>query len=754
MKIKLIFFISLVSFTTLNASIYKCNTTEEIISALKEVKAGDEIVIEPGTYAKTTEYNSAYFYSIANGTVSAPIVMKSSSNLVKPKLQGNNMYSGAVLRIIGDNWVVENLDLSVGLKGLVFDNSTNNKVINCVVHKIGNEAIHIRDGSNYTVIDNCKIYDTGNVNPGYGEGIYIGTDRKHWSKYNPNCNNTLIKNCEIGPNVRAEAVDIKEGTQETIVKNNKFNGLGISGVNSAESFISIKGVRSTIQNNVFETKGEANILNGVTTVFRNTPLSGYENSVYDNVFNMNTSKGNIVKANSGTYKIHAWNNTRNPSGNNYSKAVINSAPKSDSDEGTIIYEDHFDSSKSRFLGSALKNISVSVPKKGEVKLEMKSGATLPKYSPIMYRFPKDIDFSKNLKIIIRVKASDGFKLRFDLHDGVKATNGSNGRVTQVIPSGLDNWTDLEFTYSDASFSDNNVNKSAIKRINIQLDSGKENFPGELFVDFIKIVDTSTSGEVVKSNISKESTINTEEGVGNSKKYVILKMDDLRSNYNRSYNKNWGKFIKTIQNYNIKAGLGIVAVDLSNKASQKFKDSLTSFHNSKYFEIWHHGWDHKKNNYPPENNNRGEFSGTSYEFQKDHFENSIKYAKSELGIVMKTFGAPYNQTDDVFSKIIKENQDIKVWLYGNNKNSYNGLVLSRGSRNLLESSTGVVSFDSFLRAFENSKTPYLVLQGHPGKWDDESFAQFDQVITYLKAQNVIFVLPYEYYEMTNDKTKLK
>ncbi|WP_299108356.1 DUF2334 domain-containing protein [uncultured Winogradskyella sp.] len=740
MKIKFIISILLGCSLLLNASVYNCKTTDDIISALKTVKAGDEIIIEPGTYIKKSLYKSAYFYSDANGTLNSPIVIKSSSELIKPKLQGNDIKKGAVLRIIGDNWVIENLDFSVGLKGLVLDNSNNSTIINCNVHKIGNEAIHVRDGSDFTVINNCKIYNTGNENSGYGEGIYIGTDRKGWDKFNPNCDNTVIKNCEIGPSVRAEAIDIKEGTQNTTINNNIFNGEGISGSNSASSFISVKGAKTNIFDNVFYANNELNLSNAITAVFRDTPLSGYESCIYNNIFNMDGVQGNMVQANNGTSDICAWDNVRNPKGNNYSKKVLNYKPTWYNNEEVVVYEDNFDAAKFRFLGSALKNINISAPKKGEVKLEMKPGTTLPPYSPIMYRFPSAIDFSKSLKIVVRVKSSESFKLRFDLHDGNKATNGKNGRVSQTIPSGLDKWTDLEFTYSDVAFLDNRVNKSGIERINIQLDSGKENFPSALYIDFIRIIETSTSRSI-PTNDTKEST--------KVNKHVILKMDDLRANKKLSYNDNWQRFVNTIRNHKIKAALGIVGEDLP-KASNKYKDSLMSWHSSENFEIWHHGWDHKRKNHPPENSNVGEFSGTPYGFQKEHFERSIKYAKSELGIDMKTFGAPFNQTDETFAKVLEENPEIKVWLYGKKNTTYSGLVLSRGAKNRLESSTGVVSFESFLTAYESSKTPYIVLQGHPGKWDEQSFIEFDKVIQYLKKIEVTFMLPYQYYEELNKK----
>lgn len=230
-------------------------------------------------------------------------------------------------------------------------------------------------------------------------------------------------------------------------------------------------------------------------------------------------------------------------------------------------------------------------------------------------------------------------------------------------------------------------------------------------------------------------------------YVILKMDDIRANSNGTYSSGWQRFVDTIRSYGINAGLGVVTEDLPG-ASQSFKDSLSNWHSIPDFEIWHHGWDHKRLNYPPDNANAGEFSGTPYEYQKDHLEDGMNYAQSELGITIRSFGAPYNQTDATLVTVLEENQDLKVWLYCNDSN-YSGMCLSRGSNNKLESTTGVVSYSSFLNAYNSNVNPYLVLQGHPGHWDDQSYIEFGQIIDYLKAQGDCFVLPYEYYQIVNN-----
>lgn len=564
MNIKILLFIFLIS-SSCFATTFNCYSVSDITNALKSVKAGDEIIIHKGIYNAKKINNSAYFFSEINGTSTKPIIIRSAFKNEPVILKGDDLQRGTVLRITGDFWIVKDLSFTNAQKGLVLDTSNNSKIINCNVYKTANEAIHIRDNSNNTLIDKCKIHETGLVNPGFGEGIYIGSDKGSWKKYSYKSNNTTITNCEIGPYVSAESIDIKEGTQGTIIKNNKFIGLGISGENSAKSFISIKGINNKIFSNIFDAKGEENLKAGITNVYRGTKFSGYNNYIYNNTFKMSDEESYLVKANSGTSKIYAINNKRIPEGKKHTSQVIEAYP-----------EDY-------------------------------------------------------------------------LHKISKNTN----------------------------------------------------------------------------------------------KYIILKFDDLRGTTNNCYNKNWQKLVNTIRTSKIKASIGIIAKDLV-QASQVCKDSITKWHNSPHFEIWHHGWDHKRNNYGANKNNKGEYKDTSYEFQKSNFEKAIQFAKTELNIEMKTFGAPYNQTDSIFSRVIKENKNIKVWLYAKEKFPYNNLKLIRGKNNKLESKTGVVNFDSFLQAYHESKNEYLVLQAHPGMWNSTSFYEFNKVIEFLKKQNVIFTLPYEYY----------
>ena len=309
------------------ATVYNCSTVAQIRSAMASASAGDEIVIAAGTYTATnvaTSGSSAYYYGAANGTAANPITIRSASSSNPATLSGDDNSSLTVLRIEGNYWIVRDLKMTKGQKGLVFDNANHCQAIDCEMYGTGNEALHVRDGSDYTLIDGCYIHDAGEVNAGFGEGIYIGTDKGSWSSYDPYVSYTTVKNCTIGPNVRAEAFDIKEGTDETVVENCTVDATGISGSNFADSFIDLKGTRTYVRCNTFNRNGASNLTKGIAVIDRGVSLSSYEHAVHGNTFNMDNSSGNMLEAYSGTADVYGWNNTRNPSGDNYNSRVTTS----------------------------------------------------------------------------------------------------------------------------------------------------------------------------------------------------------------------------------------------------------------------------------------------------------------------------------------------------------------------------------------------------------------------------------------------
>ncbi len=304
-----------------------CGNSKCVLEAMNNAKPGYLIELKPGVYTeKVMEKNgrSFYFHIPASGEKNLPIIIRSLDPSSPAILQGETIEKGYGLYITGDNLIVENLVVRNAQKGIVLDNANWNILKGCEVYKIGDEGIHIRDGSSHNLITKCWVHDTGKRKGrrGYGEGIYIGsawkTVRKHG--YYPICAYNVVKENKIGPGVTAEHCDIKEFTFGTLIENNIFYGEGISGEHYADSFIDLKGNSAVVRWNIFYRQGNSKIKDAIQVhdVVKNGDW-GYGNRIYGNVFFMDTKSGYMVNVSSGSAYVRE--NMRVPEGNDY-KGII------------------------------------------------------------------------------------------------------------------------------------------------------------------------------------------------------------------------------------------------------------------------------------------------------------------------------------------------------------------------------------------------------------------------------------------------
>jgi endoglucanase len=308
-----------------------CTTVAEIKAAMAAAQPGDEIIINSGIFisdAKVKDginkFNS--FSGLADGTAANPIILRGASTITKTILKSGIApeLSTPVLGITGDYWIIKDIEISNGLRGINLDTANNCQLINLEIHTTGQEALHIRSNSSNNLIKNCKIYNTGvglgATDAGYGEAIYVGSDQSVHTTYAPSCDNNTIEGCILGPNVSAECIDIKEGTQNTIVRNCTFSATGVSNQNSADSFIDVKGGYTFIYNNTFNANDEPNLASCIDFQQRTGTNSGYRIAIFNNTFNLGEAKKTIPTARKkgGTpSEVHIWQNTRNPQSPNF-----------------------------------------------------------------------------------------------------------------------------------------------------------------------------------------------------------------------------------------------------------------------------------------------------------------------------------------------------------------------------------------------------------------------------------------------------
>lgn len=207
-------------------------------TALSDARAGTLIRLAPGIYAGR--------YTVeASGTADDPIVVCGGRDSV---LDGGSVQTGYVFHFKNvSHWVLSGLTITRGKNGVMLDASSDNLLTGLAIHDVGQSAVHFRRNSSDNVLSYSAIRDTGLYEPGYGEGVYIGSAVGNWAEVmgaadTPDrSDRNRVLNNTIGPGVAAEHVDVKEGTSDGLLRGNVFDGTGLSGVNSGDSWVDVKG---------------------------------------------------------------------------------------------------------------------------------------------------------------------------------------------------------------------------------------------------------------------------------------------------------------------------------------------------------------------------------------------------------------------------------------------------------------------------------------------------------------------------------
>jgi hypothetical protein len=290
-----------------------------LTTALKNAKAGDVIELAAGTYNVATAVANVYTLDGVTQTSAwfflgnkANITVRAKDATKKPVLRGNGLADGGYVFYAqkANNFKLQNVIIENGEKGLIVDRSNDVVIEGSEVRNIGWEGVHIRDGSLRAIIRNNYIHDIGLDRSDRGEGVYIGSDKKKWhpayhvsgeSNYLPTCDNALVENNTFGPNIGAEAIDIKEGVTGTTVRKNTFNmsltatSITNGGQELADSAIDVKGTKSLIDGNTFNINSNANIGAAIDSFAlidqTDSPNTGYNVWGYNNKYINNKLSG-------------------------------------------------------------------------------------------------------------------------------------------------------------------------------------------------------------------------------------------------------------------------------------------------------------------------------------------------------------------------------------------------------------------------------------------------------------------------------
>lgn len=219
--------------------------------------------------------------------------------------------------------------------------------------------------------------------------------------------------------------------------------------------------------------------------------------------------------------------------------------------------------------------------------------------------------------------------------------------------------------------------------------------------------------------------------------IVLKLDDLGNSGCNYVSDDWRRVTNFAASRGIKISIGLIAQALEcheNHREKKLMKYIRKLDSDQLVDLWFHGYDHSS--MPTK-----EFFNSGYAFQKARFVNSQELAQRALGRRFTTFGAPFNKTDADTEQVLKEDLNIKIWLFGDTEKPAGKEVLKRVDGVNIEIPTFVPNPEKFVEEYKRNapNNNYFVIQGHPGNWGANGrYMDFIRLVDYLQDNDIPIV----------------
>lgn len=152
---------------TASAQTYTINPTDDLFARLRTLQAGDEVIVNAGTYT-----TNAFLMVTWAGTAQAPIVVRGADG-ARPIIQGTPNQN--VIDLNGSYFTLKNFEIRGGSHGIRLGTADHGVLEDLVLHSLGDVGISCnRPGQDcyQMTIRHNEIYNTGLSST--GEGMYLG----------------------------------------------------------------------------------------------------------------------------------------------------------------------------------------------------------------------------------------------------------------------------------------------------------------------------------------------------------------------------------------------------------------------------------------------------------------------------------------------------------------------------------------------------------------------------------------------------
>lgn len=227
--------------------------------------------------------------------------------------------------------------------------------------------------------------------------------------------------------------------------------------------------------------------------------------------------------------------------------------------------------------------------------------------------------------------------------------------------------------------------------------------------------------------------------------IVIKLDDSSSQLSDQPER-FDEVLSYLAGQNIPAAAGIFGKWLEEvrENPEEYRRQLELMRSwaAEGHQLWIHGYDGERGEFAA----MGETAADSLEQQAESLQTSYDLMKSVLQYQATCFGPAYQQNnEDTVTVLNREFPQIQTVLFMNDPNGrLNAMNFSKMNICSMELPGGVVSYPAFLACYERMQdAPYLVLEGHPGLWNERGKEGLECIISFLQQQNCIFMTPAEY-----------
>jgi hypothetical protein len=248
------------------------STWKQLQSAVAKPKAGTVIKMKPGKYSVPWGMPVA-----ARGTASKPVWICGPRSAV---LSGARVSGNGGFRVDGSSYLrISGMTVRNSQKGISVMHSNHVAVSDVLVEHIGQEAIHLKSQTTDSVVVGNTIRDTGLQTKTYGEGVYVGTAKGNWCRYNGCKPDASNRNAVVSNHITrtsSEPIDLKEGAVDGTVWGNTLDG---SSMKVGETLISVQTNNWVVAHNTGAHAKEDGI-----QVWRAYDVWGRNNTLFANKF--------------------------------------------------------------------------------------------------------------------------------------------------------------------------------------------------------------------------------------------------------------------------------------------------------------------------------------------------------------------------------------------------------------------------------------------------------------------------------------